>query len=133
MYCPRRKQKKTIMNLYNPTALFTLLFLLIPSLAAPGPAAREVAPRAAAASVKYCDPKTTVCWSQYTSAAGVQYRLAVDDTAKAGAAFPVVLQIVAPKAVGWAGICFGGAMANNPLAIGWANGAKAMVSSRRSA
>ncbi|KAK3314563.1 hypothetical protein B0H66DRAFT_627164 [Apodospora peruviana] len=83
-------------------------------------------------AAKVCDAATTVCYSEYTSPGGVSYRIAIPDTATAGN-FDVLLQIVAPKAVGWAGIAWGGVMVNNPLTVAWANGASAMVSSRLAA
>ncbi|KAK3387921.1 hypothetical protein B0H63DRAFT_559355 [Podospora didyma] len=85
--------------------------------------------QAVSAAAKYCDASTTICYSEYTSPGGVTYRIAIPDTATAGA-FDVLLQIVAPKAVGWAGIAWGGVMVNNPLAVAWANGANTVVTSR---
>jgi len=87
----------------------------------------EVEPRSAAAKV--CDAATTVCYSEYTSPGGVSYRIAIPDTATAGN-FDVLLQIVAPKAAGWAGLAWGGVMVNNPLTVAWANGANTVVTSR---
>ena len=96
------------------------------AVAAPSP---EVQSTSAAA--KYCDAATTICYSEYTSPAKVVYRIAIPDTATATAHFDVLLSIVAPTTVGWAAIAWGGQMANNPLTIGWANGASTVVSSRR--
>ena len=42
----------------------------------------------------------------------------------------VLFSVVAPINVGWAGFAWGGSMTNNPLTLGWANGAKTLVSSR---
>ena len=53
----------------------------------------------------------------------------IPDTATVGN-FSVLLQIQAPRTVGWAGVAWGGVMVNNPLTVGWANGNTAVVSSR---
>ncbi len=84
---------------------------------------------AAAPAAKYCDASTTICYSEYLSPEKIAFRIAIPDTATAGN-FDVLLQIAAPKAIGWAGIAWGGAMVNNPLTVAWANGDKAVVSSR---
>lgn len=60
----------------------------------------------------------------------ISYRLAIPDSAAAGSPYDVVIQVVAPLAVGWAGLAFGGSMVRNPLAVGWASGSTAVVSSR---
>ncbi|GAB1313709.1 Cellobiose dehydrogenase cytochrome domain-containing protein [Madurella fahalii] len=82
------------------------------------------------AAAKYCDPATTICYSEYTSPEGISYRIAIPDTATAGS-FDILVQIVAPRTVGWAGIAWGGVMVNNPLLVGWANGETTVASSRR--
>ncbi len=84
---------------------------------------------AAAPAAKYCDASTTICYSEWLSPEKIAFRVAIPDTATAGN-FDVLLQIAAPKAVGWAGIAWGGVMTNNPLTLGWANGDKTVVSSR---
>ena len=104
---------------------FTLA-ALSSTLAAPSPDVQSTA-----AAAKYCDAATTICYSEYTSPAKVVYRIAIPDTATASAPFDVLLSIVAPTTVGWAAIAWGGQMANNPLTVGWANGASTVVSSRR--
>lgn len=87
-------------------------------------------PQAAAApAAKYCDASTTICYSEWLSPEKIAYRIAIPDTATAGN-FDVLLQIAAPKSVGWAGIAWGGVMVNNPLTVAWANGDKTVVSSR---
>ncbi len=78
---------------------------------------------------KYCDEATTICYSEYKTPQEVTFRIAISDQAKA-APFDVLLSIVAPKSIGWAGIAWGGVMANNPLTVGWANSDKTVVSSR---
>lgn len=90
-----------------------------------------VAQGRAVSATKYCDLSTTICYSEYTSPEKIAFRIAIPDTATAGN-FDVLLQIVAPKAVGWAGLAWGGIMVNNPLTIGWAGekGGESVVSSR---
>jgi hypothetical protein len=80
-------------------------------------------------AAKYCDPETTICYSEWLSPEKIAFRIAIPDTAAAGN-FDVLLQIAAPKTVGWAGIAWGGVMVNNPLTVAWANGDKTVVSSR---
>jgi len=81
-----------------------------------------------AAAAKYCDKD--VCYSEWVSPEKIAYRIAIPDTATAGN-FDILLQISAPKAVGWAGLAWGGVMTNNPLAVAWASGSTGIVSSRR--
>lgn len=83
----------------------------------------------AASAAKYCDAATTICYSEHVTAEKIAFRIAIPDTATSGN-FDVLLQVVAPKAVGWAGLAWGGAMVNNPLTVGWANGNQTVVSSR---
>ncbi|RKU41441.1 hypothetical protein DL546_001394 [Coniochaeta pulveracea] len=82
------------------------------------------------APAKYCDTTTTICYSQFTTTNNIAFRIAIPDTATS-APFDVLVQIVAPKSVGWAGIAWGGQMTYNPLTVAWPNGAAATVSSRR--
>ncbi|KAM7182884.1 hypothetical protein V8F20_012810 [Naviculisporaceae sp. PSN 640] len=78
---------------------------------------------------KYCPGGTTICFSEYkVEAQNLIYRIAIPDVS--AAPFDILLQIVAPKTIGWAGIAWGGQMSNNPLTIGWPNGNSAVVSSR---
>jgi hypothetical protein len=71
---------------------------------------------------------TALTYATWTSSNGISYEVAIP---KATAApFDVALKIVAPKAVGWAGICWGGSMLNNPLIVAWANGEDVVASSR---
>ena len=44
--------------------------------------------------------------------------------------FEVVLQIISPLSVTWAGFAWGGRMGQNPLTVVWPNGDEATVSSR---
>ena len=78
-------------------------------------------------SSRYCDPLTKICYSSF-SAEEVDYRLAIPVVNKAP--FDVILQIVAPTYKGWAAVGFGAGMTYNPLAVAWANGREAVISSR---
>ncbi|KAL1836038.1 hypothetical protein VTJ49DRAFT_5645 [Mycothermus thermophilus] len=78
---------------------------------------------------RFCDADTTICYAEWTSPERIAFRFAIPDTATPGN-FSVLLQISAPRSVGWAGIAWGGIMVNNPLTLGWANGNTAVVSSR---
>ncbi|KAL2262908.1 hypothetical protein VTK26DRAFT_9049 [Humicola hyalothermophila] len=80
-------------------------------------------------SGKYCDPESTICYSEYITPEGIAIRIAIPDTATTGN-FSALLQIQAPRQVGWAGVAWGGTMVNNPLTVAWANGDGAVVSSR---
>jgi hypothetical protein len=105
------------------TKVTALLAVIGTTVSAPTPEAQQVS-----AGTKYCDAASTICYSEYT-ASGIAFRIAIPDSATA-APFPVLLQIVAPKAAAWAGIAWGGAMANNPLTVAWPNGEAVVVSSR---
>jgi hypothetical protein len=83
----------------------------------------------AASANKYCDASTAICYSQYQSPEKISIRVAIPDTATVGN-FDALLQIEAPKTVGWAGVAWGGIMVNNPLTVCWANGNTTVVSSR---
>jgi len=104
--------------------VFTTALLSGAALAAPA----QVEERAA--SAKYCDAASTLCFSEWVSPEKIAYRVAIPDTATTGN-FDVILQIEAPKAVGWAGIAWGGVMTNNPLTVAWANGQSAIASTRK--
>lgn len=81
------------------------------------------------ATAKYCPGGTPVCFSEYSvDAQGVVYRIAIPDVQ--AAPFDILLQIVAPKTVGWAAIAWGGKMTSNPLTVGWPNANTAVASSR---
>ena len=94
--------------------------------AAPTPEAQDIA-----ATTKYCDAASTICYSEFTSTNNIAFRIAIPDTATAAAPFDVLLQIVAPKTIGWAAIAWGGQMTYNPLTVAWPNAASVVVSSRR--
>jgi len=101
------------------------LALLGSALAAP----TEMVERSA--SDKVCDSASKICYTEYVSSSAVSYRVAIPDSAAAGKPFDILLSLTAPKAIGWAAIAWGGAMANNPLTVGWSNAQSAVVSSRR--
>jgi hypothetical protein len=96
------------------------------AIAAPASEARDIA-----ATTKYCDAASTICYSEFTSTNNIAFRIAIPDTATASTPFDALLQIVAPKATGWAAIAWGGQMTYNPLTVAWPNGASVVVSSRR--
>ncbi|TLD30888.1 hypothetical protein PspLS_02685 [Pyricularia sp. CBS 133598] len=75
---------------------------------------------AQAMAAKFCDGE--VCYSEFVSPQGIAFRVAIPDTATQGTSFDVLLQIVAPKTVGWAGIAWTGRMVNNPLTIAYSDG-----------
>lgn len=82
----------------------------------------------------YTDAQSGFTFTSYDAAyqigQTISYRLALPQSATAGSPYDVVLQVVAPLSVGWAGIAFGGNMVRNPLAVGWASGNTPVVSSR---
>ncbi|KAK3988907.1 hypothetical protein QBC44DRAFT_242501 [Cladorrhinum sp. PSN332] len=84
-----------------------------------------------ALAAPYTDPTSNITYSEWISPEKIAFRIAIPDTATQNAAFDVLLQIQAPKAVGWAGLAWGGSMVNNPLTVAWASGTKAIVTSRR--
>ncbi|KAJ4413411.1 hypothetical protein N0V85_003569 [Neurospora sp. IMI 360204] len=82
------------------------------------------------AAAKYCDASTSICYSEFISPEKIAYRFAIPDNATAGN-FDVLLQIVAPKTVGWAGLAWGGVMVNNPLLVAWPYQSSVIASSRK--
>ncbi|XXH01081.1 hypothetical protein Hte_007432 [Hypoxylon texense] len=82
------------------------------------------------------DPDTGFSFSQQnvqitTGSSYITIRVAIPSPAPAGQPYDAVLQIVAPVAAGWVGLAWGGSMTNNPLLIGWLNGASGVASVRR--
>lgn len=63
----------------------------------------------------------------HAAASNVTYGIAIPDSPQP---FDVLLQIVAPITVGWAGFALGGDMLRDPLVVAWANGNTAVVSPR---
>ncbi|KAK0725789.1 hypothetical protein B0H67DRAFT_481603 [Lasiosphaeris hirsuta] len=92
---------------------------------------------AAVASTIYRDPDTGLTFAQnvglYKSdGRGVTFRIAVPDAVDSYAPYDVVIQIVVPTEVGWAGFAWNGGMAKNPLLAVWraSNNQDVVVSSR---
>lgn len=92
------------------------------------PSLSALAPAALAAAGPLTPRQDALTYQDFSPAAGITYRIATPAGAAAG--FDVALQIVAPSAVGWAGIGWGGGMLNNPLVVAWPNGDTVTVSSR---
>ncbi|KAK1775480.1 hypothetical protein QBC45DRAFT_335185 [Copromyces sp. CBS 386.78] len=82
------------------------------------------------AAAKYCDASTSICYSEYINPEKIAYRFAIPENATSGN-FDVLLQIVAPKTVGWAGLAWGGVMVNNPLLVAWPYQTNVIASSRK--
>ncbi|KAI0018922.1 hypothetical protein F4780DRAFT_780965 [Xylariomycetidae sp. FL0641] len=79
------------------------------------------------------DSQTGFTFSQYnaaytTSNNNIMFRVAIPSPAEGS--YDAVIQVIAPMAVGWAGLAWGGQMINCPLTIGWANGQSVVLSSR---
>lgn len=75
-----------------------------------------------------CDADTGMCFAEATGS-GILYRVGLPNVD--AAPFDVLLQVVAPRSVGWAGIAWGGQMTYNPLTVNWANGDSDVVVSSR--
>ncbi|KAI1097257.1 iron reductase domain protein [Jackrogersella minutella] len=72
------------------------------------------------ATAKYCDTSSGVCYSEVTvGVAPITWRIAIPSVGQGP--FDVLLQVIAPKTVGWAGLAWGGGMLYNPISLGWAN------------
>ncbi|TLS30647.1 hypothetical protein PpBr36_03052 [Pyricularia pennisetigena] len=80
-------------------------------------------------AAKFCDGR--VCYSEFLSPEQIAFRIAIPDTAAQATSFDVLLQIVAPKTVGWAGIAWAGRMVNNPLTIAYSDGGSGVTVSSR--
>ncbi|ERS98681.1 CBD9-like protein [Sporothrix schenckii 1099-18] len=83
----------------------------------------------------YHDSETGFTFTQYNGKytlnnAAITFRVAVPSGVPANTNFDVVLQIVAPRDVGWAGLAWGGGMTQNPLAAAWGTSTGAIISSR---
>jgi hypothetical protein len=98
----------------------------------PAPEPLPLEPRAPA--LAYVDQETGFTFSESKAAAtlssNIVYRIATPVNVPAGQPYDVVLQIVAPNSIGWAGLAWGGSMIRNPLTVSYANGQKTTVSSR---
>ena len=90
----------------------------------------SLAPRA----LSYLDPETGFTFSETRAAAtltsNIIYRIAQPANIPAGEPYDVVLQVIAPKSLGWVGLAWGGSMIRNPLTVSYPNGQKPTVSSR---
>ncbi|KAI1376862.1 putative iron reductase domain protein [Hypoxylon crocopeplum] len=72
-------------------------------------------------NAQFCEEDTGVCYSEVTvGVAPITWRIAIPSVEQGP--FDVLLQVVAPKTVGWAGLAWGGGMLYNPITLGWANG-----------
>jgi hypothetical protein len=105
----------------------TQIHLLMQSSALGRPAAQDNA-------IAFYDSETGFTFSEYKVAyslsANVVYRIALPATASSSSAYDVVVQVVAPNAVGWSGLAWGGNMVKNPLTVGWSSGSSPVISSR---
>ncbi|KAE9372398.1 iron reductase domain protein [Stipitochalara longipes BDJ] len=93
-----------------------------------------IASRAQAADSKvYHDAETGFTFTQFAAeyliGSSIIYRIALPEPVNV-TNYDVVLQVVAPKDVGWAGLAWGGTMLDCPLTVAWANGQTLMISSR---
>jgi len=80
----------------------------------------------AAASSVYMDPETGLTFSSESvvfklNTKPMDIRIAVPSTAGTNSDYDIVVQIVAPNEVGWAGLAFGANMKQNPLLLVWRN------------
>ena len=67
---------------------------------------------------------------QYKLGKTLTYRIATPSPPTPGQPYDVVLQVVAPNDVGWAGLAWGGRMTNGPLTVAWQNGNTVTVGTR---
>jgi len=67
--------------------------------------------------------------SSFTDAsANLTFKLAIPD--KTAAPFPLLMSIVAPIGISWAGFATGGCMLRSPLLVAWVNGTGVAVTTR---
>jgi len=67
--------------------------------------------------------------SSFTDAgANLTFKLAIPETTSAP--FPLLMSIIAPIGVSWAGFATGGCMLRSPLIVAWPNGTGVAVSTR---
>jgi hypothetical protein len=90
--------------------------------------------RAQAADSKvYRDAETGFTFTEYAAeydiGSSIMFRIALPEPVNV-TNYDVVLQVVAPKDVGWAGLAWGGSMLDCPLTVSWANGQTLIISSR---
>jgi hypothetical protein len=87
----------------------------------------------AADSQVYHDAETGFTFSQYAAeyqiGSSITYRITLPQPVNSSN-YDVVIQIVAPRDVGWAGLSWGGQMPYCPLTVAWSNGNNVLISSR---
>ncbi|KAK5659576.1 hypothetical protein OQA88_778 [Cercophora sp. LCS_1] len=82
---------------------------------------------ALAVSVNVQAQNTTM--ASYTDAsANLTFKLAIPDTT--AAPFPLLMSIIAPIGISWAGFATGGCMLRSPLIVAWVNGTGVVVTTR---
>lgn len=86
-------------------------------------------------STVYKDPLTGFTFSQYLAPYSVDnkviaYRIALPTDVTSGQGYDIVLQVVAPKDVGWAGLAWDSGMTGCPLIASWAYGQSVTITSR---
>jgi len=114
------------LDVMDSASFTTLVLVLLGS--AQGARGSELVRRQTSAT-RYCNAQFgNVCYAQYLAPNNIVYRVAIPDTA--AAPFDVLVQITAPVSLGWAGLAWGGTMANNPLTVAWVNGNEVAISSR---
>ena len=108
-------------------ALFSLGMSRARRLSPDSPQLTEGVVTALGQSDTYCDSLGR-CFAYYTNDVDITFGVAIPVAPKVP--FDVIVQITAPKKVGWAGLAWGGTMTYNPLAVVWPNGTAAAISSR---
>lgn len=78
----------------------------------------------------YTDAETGIVFQQYPSTDGIQFRVALPALMTPGQPYDILLQVEAPKSLGWVGWSWAGQMTYSPLTILWANGDQVVHSSR---
>ncbi len=88
-----------------------------------------VAAAPVSATAQYCDGATGICFSEVTvGVAPITWRIAIPAVEEGP--FDVLLQVIAPKSVAWAGLAWGGGMLYNPISLGWPNGNSTVATAR---
>ncbi|KAK4464611.1 hypothetical protein QBC42DRAFT_170844 [Cladorrhinum samala] len=110
-------------------------FLSVSAFAAPAESdAHHDKRQAYGVTSKYCSTASGgLCYLQYyVSQTAPTYRVALPSDAAQNSAYDVVLQVIAPNSLTWAGFAWGGSMIQNPLTVVWPNGnsGQATTSSR---
>ena len=110
-------------------------FLSVSAFAAPAESdAHHDKRQAYGVTSKYCSTASGgLCYLQYyVSQTAPTYRVALPSDATQNSAYDVVLQVIAPNSLTWAGFAWGGSMIQNPLTVVWPNGnsGQATTSSR---